>query len=417
MTSTVWPSPPRSTPPRTDSAAGPSMELWLASTEDVPPRPAPRPPAGRRRPGGRPAPGRLRRHRRRRRSPRSRRWRRPAGRRLRSGNRRHRETPSRMWMSWTGRESPTRRRSSTRWTTMARVSSWRSRASTSAPPTPGRRRRRPPPRRRGPWPAPLSVEGWAWSWCPPATSWCRITPGGDGVAAATVAQHARRVRPGGEPVQAPGLRVPLGRDLRGLPLHLRLRPRRRAGPAQREAGLVALDGPAARRRGGHRRRHLVPAGHLGGLGPPAQLHRPPGRLPRVPGALPPGPARGPVALSPVRRPRQLHRGPPVQPHVQDPRRPRGERQCRGLPAARDRPGHVRQLQERAGDVAQEAPVRHRPGGQVVPQRDHPGQLHLPHPGVRADGDGVLRGARRGAEVVRLLVRGALPLVPRPGHPR
>jgi glycyl-tRNA synthetase len=43
------------------------------------------------------------------------------------------------------------------------------------------------------------------------------------------------------------------------------------------------------------------------------------------------------------------------------------------------------------------PVRHRPGRQVVPQRDHAGQLHLPHARVRADGDGVLRAARRGAE--------------------
>ena len=51
----------------------------------------------------------------------------------------------------------------------------------------------------------------------------------------------------------------------------------------------------------------------------------------------------------------------------------------GLPAAGDRPGHLHQLQERAGQLAQEAAVRHRADRQVVPQRDHPGQLHLPHP--------------------------------------
>ena len=51
---------------------------------------------------------------------------------------------------------------------------------------------------------------------------------------------------------------------------------------------------------------------------------------------------------------------------------------------------------------QEAAVRHRPGRQVVPQRDHARQLHLPHARVRADGDGVLRPARRGAAVVRAL---------------
>ena len=49
---------------------------------------------------------------------------------------------------------------------------------------------------------------------------------------------------------------------------------------------------------------------------------------------------------------------------------------------------------------QEAAVRHRAGRQVVPQRDHAGQLHLPHARVRADGDGVLRPAGRGRRVVR-----------------
>ena len=65
-----------------------------------------------------------------------------------------------------------------------------------------------------------------------------------------------------------------------------------------------------------------------------------------------------------------------------------------LPAARDRPGHLRQLPQRQPGLAQEAAVRHRPDRQELPQRDHPRQLHLPHPRVRADGDGVLRQARR-----------------------
>ena len=59
----------------------------------------------------------------------------------------------------------------------------------------------------------------------------------------------------------------------------------------------------------------------------------------------------------------------------------------------DRAGHLRQLRQRGPGHAQEAAVRYRSGRQVVPQRDHAGQLHLPHPGVRADGDGVLRRAR------------------------
>ena len=49
--------------------------------------------------------------------------------------------------------------------------------------------------------------------------------------------------------------------------------------------------------------------------------------------------------------------------------------------------------QRPDGSRQEAAVRHRPDRQVVPQRDHAGQLHLPHPRVRADGDGVLRRAR------------------------
>src|ERR1022692_4926257 len=69
----------------------------------------------------------------------------------------------------------------------------------------------------------------------------------------------------------------------------------------------------------------------------------------------------------------------------------------GVPAPGDGPGHLHQLQERPADVTEEDPVRHRPDRQVVPQRDHAGKLHLPHPRVRADGDGILRqaGHRRG----------------------
>ncbi len=88
----------------------------------------------------------------------------------------------------------------------------------------------------------------------------------------------------------------------------------------------------------------------------------------------------------------------------------------GVPAPRDRAGHLHQLQERPRLRAQEAAVRHRAGRQVVSQRDHARQLHLPDARVRADGDGVLRAAGRGAEVVRPLVQGALRLVHAPRHP-
>ena len=66
-----------------------------------------------------------------------------------------------------------------------------------------------------------------------------------------------------------------------------------------------------------------------------------------------------------------------------------------LPAPGDGAGHLHQLQERPAVLAQEAAVRDRPGRQVLPQRDHARQLHLPHARVRADGDGVLRAAGRG----------------------
>ena len=91
-----------------------------------------------------------------------------------------------------------------------------------------------------------------------------------------------------------------------------------------------------------------------------------------------------------------HRAARVQPDVRDARRPGARRRLGRLPAPRDRAGHLPQLQEHAPVRAQEAAVRDRPGRQVVPQRDHGAQLHLPHARVRADGDGVLRPARRGA---------------------
>ena len=47
----------------------------------------------------------------------------------------------------------------------------------------------------------------------------------------------------------------------------------------------------------------------------------------------------------------------------------------------------------------------------------PGQLHLPDARVRADGDGVLRAARRGREVVRVLGAATLPVVRRARHHR
>ena len=94
-----------------------------------------------------------------------------------------------------------------------------------------------------------------------------------------------------------------------------------------------------------------------------------------------------------------------------------------LPAPRDRAGDLPRLQAGAAVRAPQAAVRDRAGRQVVPQRDHARQLHLPHARVRADGDGVLRPARRGAsEWYEHWMRRALRLVraarhrPRPPAP-
>ena len=69
--------------------------------------------------------------------------------------------------------------------------------------------------------------------------------------------------------------------------------------------------------------------------------------------------------------------------------------ARRLPAPGDGAGLVRQLQVGAAGQPQEGALRDRPDRQVLPQRDQPRQLRLPHARVRADGDAVLRGARGG----------------------
>ena len=75
----------------------------------------------------------------------------------------------------------------------------------------------------------------------------------------------------------------------------------------------------------------------------------------------------------------------------------------GLPPARDGPGHVRQLHERADDAPRKKPpFGIAQIGKSLPQRDHAGQLHVPDPRVRADGDGVLRPAGRRPRVARVL---------------
>ena len=105
------------------------------------------------------------------------------------------------------------------------------------------------------------------------------------------------------------------------------------------------------------------------------------------------------------------RATPVQPDVRDDGRRAAGRGLACLPAAGDRAGNLHQLQERPPDRETQAAVRNRPDREVVSQRDHSRQLPLPRARVRADGDGVLRPAGRGRQVVPLLDRRAAQLVP------
>ena len=163
---------------------------------------------------------------------------------------------------------------------------------------------------------------------------------------------------------------------------------------------LRVDGAGA---GRHRRARLLdhpPPPGLGGVRSRRRVHRSTRRLQVLQEALPGRPPRGvavrPAAEQEARRDLRLRpdRGPPLQPHVRDPRRRLGGDRRAGLPPTRDRAGHLHQLQERGPDRAPQAAVRDRADRQVVPERDHPGQLHLSHARVRADGDGVLRPARQ-----------------------
>ena len=217
-------------------------------------------------------------------------------------------------------------------------------------------------------------------------------------------------------VQAARLRVPEQRDLRRPGVELRLRPLRGPAQEQRQEPVVAGDAPGARRRGRARLGdHPAPA-DVGGERPPGRLHRPAGRLPHLQAPLPRGPSR-PVGVwaqavqAPRRDPRMRpDRGARLQPDVRDDRRPGQGGGLDRLPAPRDRPGDLPQLQELPAVLAQEAAVRDRPDRQELPQRDHHRELHLPHARVRADGDGVLRAPGRGRQMARALAGGADELV-------
>ena len=93
-------------------------------------------------------------------------------------------------------------------------------------------------------------------------------------------------------VEAARLRLPELRDLRRHQRRMGLRAAGRGAQEQRQAGVVAGDGPGARRHRRPGRRHHHGAPGLGHLRPRRQLQRPAGRVPDLPAALPPRRAAG-----------------------------------------------------------------------------------------------------------------------------
>ena len=194
-----------------------------------------------------------------------------------------------------------------------------------------------------------------------------------------------------------GLVFPSSRDLRRVPLHLGLRAARRAAEAQREGRLVAVDGPAPRRHRRPRRRDPHGAPGVGGERARRHVHRPARRLPELQGALPRRPPARVRRVPELRRQGQLHRGAAVQPDVQD---------ATSGPVEDDasvaylRPETAQGIFVNFKNV--QTTARKKPPfgiaqiGKSFRNEITPGQLHLPHPRVRADGDGVLRPARRRA---------------------
>ena len=239
-----------------------------------------------------------------------------------------------------------------------------------------------------------------------------------------------------QPLQAPGFRLPVRRDLRRHPVGLGLRPPRRRAQGEHQAAVVAVHGHQPRRR---RRPGLARSSCRARCGwPPATSACSPTRwssactatsgfradhlqeaFAEKTGSRTPTRCRWPTSSAP----NCGTRGQWTEP------RDFNMMLKTYLGPVEDEAGlHYLRPETAQGifvnfanvlhRVAQEAAVRHRPDRQVLPQRDHAGQLHLPHPRVRADGDGVLRRARHRRGVAPVLDRRrALQLVRRPRHRR
>ncbi len=76
----------------------------------------------------------------------------------------------------------------------------------------------------------------------------------------------------------------------------------------------------------------------------------------------------------------------LQHHVPERDRRGGRRENAGLPARRDRPGHLHQLPQPAQFHPHAAAFRGGPDRQELPQRNHHRAVYLPHAGIRAGRD-------------------------------
>ena len=114
------------------------------------------------------------------------------------------------------------------------------------------------------------------------------------------------------------------------------------------------------------------------------------------------------------RHRQLDGGAPVQPDVRHRARKRERREQHDLPAPGNGTRDLRELPERAEERTHEAALRHRTDRQGLPERDRGAPVHLPHAGVRADGDAVLHQARHRTGVVQHVEGEAHGMAPRIG---
>ena len=202
-------------------------------------------------------------------------------------------------------------------------------------------------------------------------------------------------------VQAARLRLPVLRDLRRHsarcwdygPLGVELK-------QQRQGPLVARDGARARRHRGPRRRDPHAPARLGGLRPRRGLHRSAGGLQDVQGALPRRQARRRAlpaeAAQDARRACRVraHRAAPVQPDVQDVHGAgRGGRGASSTCGPRRRRASTSTSRTCCTSSRQKVPFGIAQIGKAFRNEITPGQLHLPHARVRADGDAVLRQAR------------------------